>query len=324
MNRRLIFFDEIQNLANWHLYLKRLHVKGYQIYVTGSNAKLISREIATFLKGRSLETSIYPFSFTEFLQLKNIEFQPKDYIINQPKIINLFDEYLLYGGFPEVIKVSKDEKRAVAKNIYNLLFYKDLVAKFDKDDFLLKLVLSKIAENITKDFSVTSLANKIMTVYKTTVPTVTDYFNILPEPFLTTNIYQYRASFVQRESKRKTYLADNSFIWLNRVSPDISRLFENLVFNFLKRKHEEIFYYKTTNNLEVDFFINETNSKLLIQASYSPESTETRDTEIKALLKAMEEQNLDFGIVYTHNYEEEITTGSKKINIIPFWKVLSE
>ena len=184
----VLFFDEIQNLANWHFYLKRLYVKGYKIYVTGSNAHLISREIATYLKGRSLETTIYPFSFPEFLKLKNIEFRQKDYLINQPQILNFFDDYLNFGGFPEVIKVAVDEKRAVAKNIYNLLFYKDLVAKYNKNDYLLKLVVSKIAENITKDFSVTSLANKIMAVYKTSVPTVTDYFNILPEPFLTSNI----------------------------------------------------------------------------------------------------------------------------------------
>jgi len=273
----VLFFDEIQNLGNWHLYLKRLHVKGYKIYVTGSNAHLISREIATFLKGRSLETTIYPFSFPEFLKLKNIELQHKDYIINQPKILYLFEEYLQYGGFPEVIKVDADDKRTMAKNIYNLLFYKDLVTKFDKDDYLLKLVVNKITENITKDFSVTSLANKIISVYKTSVPTVTDYFNILPEPFLTSNIYQYRTSFVQRESKRKTYLADNSFIYLNRVAPDKSRLFENLVFNFLQRKHSELFYYRTSNNLEVDFFIHEPESKTLIQASYSLENSDTRE-----------------------------------------------
>jgi uncharacterized protein len=106
----VLFFDEIQNLENWHLYLKRLQVKGYKIYVTGSNAHLISREIATFLKGRSLETTIFPFSFTELIKLKNIELQQKDYIINQPKILNLFNEYLQYGGFPEVIKVDPDEK----------------------------------------------------------------------------------------------------------------------------------------------------------------------------------------------------------------------
>ena len=316
----VLFFDEIQNLANWHFYLKRLYVKGYKIYVTGSNAHLISREIATYLKGRSLETTIYPFSFPEFLKLKSIEFRQKDYIINQPQILNFFDDYLNFGGFPEVIKVAVDEKRAVAKNIYNLLFYKDLVAKYNKNDYLLKLVVSKIAENITKDFSVTSLANKIMAVYKTSVPTVTDYFNILPEPFLTSNIYPYRVSFVQRESKRKTYFTDNSFIFLNRVAPDKSRLFENLVFNFLQREHEEIYYYRTTNNMEVDFFINEQESKTLIQATYSLENSNTRDREIKSLIKAMEEQKLPIGFIYTWNRSEEIKINEYTIKIIPFWE----
>lgn len=316
----VLFFDEIQNLKNWHLYLKRLHVKGYKIFVTGSNAHLISREIATFLKGRSLETTIYPFSFREFLKLKNIEIRQKDTIINQPKIINLFDEYLQYGGFPEVIKVDKDEKRTITKNIYNLLFYKDLVAKFDKDDYLLKLVVGKIVENITKEFSVTNLANKIISVYKTSVPTINDYFNILPEPFLTSNIYPFRSSFIQRESKRKTYLADNSFIYLNRVSPDKSRLFENLVFNFLQRKYSELFYYRTSNNLEVDFFILSPESKILVQVSYSLDDLDTKEREIKALIKAMDEQNVDISYIYTNNISEEITINNRKIKVIPFWK----
>lgn len=316
----VLFFDEIQNLPNWHLYLKRLHVKGYKIYVTGSNAHLISREIATFLKGRSIETVISPFSFPEFLKLKNVEFLPKDLIINQPKILHLFEEYLQFGGFPEVIKVSLSDKRTIAKNIYNLLFYKDLVSKYDKDDYLLKLVVSKIAENITKEFSITSLANKIISVYKTTVPTIADYFNILPEPFLTTNVYQYRTSFVQRESKRKTYLTDNSFIFLNRVNPDSSRLLENLVFCYLLRSFAEIYYYKTTNNQEVDFFIHNAQTKALIQVCYSIENADTREREIKALLRAMDEQHLLVGFIFTWNDDEELTFGEKTIKIIPFWK----
>ncbi|MCF8363904.1 MAG: ATP-binding protein [Prolixibacteraceae bacterium] len=316
----VLFFDEIQNLKNWHLYLKRLHVKGYKIFVTGSNAHLISREIATFLKGRSLETTIYPFSFPEFLKLKQIELLPKDSIINHPKIVNLFEEYMQYGGFPEVIKVAVPDKRTIAKNIYNLLFYKDLVAKYDKDDYLLKLVVSKIAENITKEFSITSLANKIISVYKTSVPTVADYFNILPEPYLTSNIYQYRTSFVQRESKRKTYVSDNSFVFLNRVAPDKSRLLENMVFNYLQRQYDEIYYYKTSNNKEVDFFINTTQTKVLVQVSYSIENTDTREREIASLLKAMEEQNMVLGFIFTWNQEEEISINGKTIKMVPFWK----
>ena len=318
--RPVLFFDEIQNLKNWHFYLKRLHVQGYRIYVSGSNANLISREIATYLKGRSLETTIYPFSFTEFLQLKNVEIKPKDYFTNKPVILNLFDEYMQFGGFPEVIKVSSDDKRTIAKNIYNLLFYKDLVAKYDKNDYLLKLVISKITENVGKEFSITNLAKKIMSVYRTSVPTVTEYFNILPEPFLTTNIYQYRTSFVKRESKRKTYLTDNSFIFLNRIDEDKSRLFENLVFNFLMRKHAVLYYYKTGNNREVDFFIDEGEEKKLIQACYSIADDTTKEREIKSLLKAMEEQSLNSGFIYTYNNSENITVKGKTIKVVPFWK----
>ncbi len=318
----VLFFDEIQNLKNWHFYLKRLHVTGYKIFVTGSNANLISSEIATFLKGRSLETTIYPFSFSEFLKIKNIEFSQNDYYLNKINILNLFDEFLQYGGFPEVIKVSNDNKRAIAKNIYNLLFYKDLVARYDKNDYLLKLIVSKITENITKEFSITSLSKKIISIYKTTIPTVTDYFTILPEPFLTTNIYQYRTSFVSRQSKRKTYLADNSFILLNRISLDKSRLFENLVFNYLKREYEEVFYYKTKNNKEVDFYISDFDNKSLIQASYTLENNDTKQREISSLLKAMDELKIGKGFIYTYSEKEEIDIGDKRIIILPFWLVV--
>lgn len=317
----VLFFDEIQNLKNWHFYLKRLHVNAYKIFVTGSNANLISKEIATFLKGRSIETIIYPFSFSEFLKLKQINISKKEQLINVPKIEYLFNEYLQYGAFPEVINSTKDNKRIVAQNIYNLLFYKDLVAKYDKNDYLLKLIVNKIAENITKEFAITSLANRIIPLYQTTRQTITDYFNILPEPFLTKNIYQYRTSFVVRQSKRKTYLTDNSFIFLNRISTDKSRLFENLVFNYLDRKYNKVFYYKTTNAKEVDFFIQTANKSLLIQASVNINNYETKQREVKSLVKAMEEQNIKRAFIYTLNETEEITIKDKKIIIIPFWKI---
>lgn len=316
----VIFFDEIQVLPHWHLYLKRLHVKGYKVYVTGSNANMISREIATHLKGHSLETTIYPFTFQEFLKLKNIEIHEKDQIINTPMIVNLFTEYLTYGSFPEVINASIQEKRAVSQNIYNLLFYKDIVAKYEKDPYLLKLIVSKITENITKEFSITSIANKIIPIHKTTVPTVTDYFSILPDPFLTFNIYPYRNSFVQRESKRKTYLADNSFVYLNRVSTDYSRLFENLVYTTLLRQYDEIFYYRTTNNKEVDFYIPGAKKQRVVQACFHFENEDTKDREIKALFKAMFELGLKTGYIYTMTQNEEIISGNKKIIILPLWK----
>ncbi len=318
----VLFFDEIQNLKNWHFFLKRLNVRGYKIFATGSNANLLSKEIATYLKGQSVETTIFTFSFQEFLEMKNIKFSKKDFYINKAKIIHQFDEYMQFGSFPEVIKSNVIDKKAISKNIYDLIFYKDLISRFSKNEYLLKLIIAKITENITKKFSIGSLAKKIVPIYKTTIPTVTEYFNILPVPFLTRNIYQYRRSFIQRESKRKTYFADNSFILLNRINEDNSRFFENLVFNYLDRNYTDIYYYKTNNNLEVDFYVAKDNDTKLIQASYSLFELNTKEREIKSLLKAMNEMKISKACIYTHSEEETINVENKVIEIIPFWKVL--
>lgn len=318
----ILFFDEIQNLKNWHFFLKRLNVQGYKIFVTGSNANLLSKDIATYLKGQSIETNIYTFSFEEFLKIKNVKFDNKDFYINKAKIINQFDEYMRFGSFPEVIKADNIDKKAVLKNIYDLIFFKDLISRFGKNEYLLKLIIAKIAENITKEFSVGNLAKKIMTVFKTTIPTVNDYFNILPIPFLTKNIYPYRNSFVQRESKRKTYFADNSFILLNRISGDYSRFFENQVFNYLDRNYSDIYYYKTQNNLEVDFCVITNKDTLLIQASFSLFELSTKEREVNSLIVAMNELNISNAFIYTHNEEEIINIENKVIEIWPLWKLM--
>jgi predicted AAA+ superfamily ATPase len=320
----VLFFDEIQNLDNWHLYMKRLHVQGYKIYITGSNANLISREIATYLKGRSLETTIFPFSFEEFLLLKNIVFSKSEWVTKNAQLLFYFEEFMQFGGFPEVIKVLPEHKRTVAQNLYNLLFYKDVVNKYDKNDYLLKLIVNKIAENITKEYAISNLARKIIPMYQASIPTIIDYFNILPEPYLTSNIYQYRTSFVVRQSKRKTYLTDNSFIFLNRITTDKSRLFENMVFNFLQRKYKEIYYYKTNNSLEVDFYVNGFDRQILIQVSISIQDLETKEREIKSLTKAMEELNIAQGYIYTYNENEIVEVKAGTIQVIPFWKVSLE
>jgi len=320
-NRKpILFFDEIQNLKNWHFYLKRLQVQGYKIYVTGSNAHLISSEIATYLKGRSLETQIFPFSFTEFLRLNQKDYSQKDFYLKVPEILNDFDNFLHYGGFPEVIKADTNDKRQVASNIYDLLFYKDLVARYDKNPYLLKLIVNKIAENVTKEFSVSSIYKSIQNIYTTSRPTVNDYFSVLSEPFLIDNLYAYRTSFVHRQSKRKTYLADNSFIYLNRIAIDKSRLFENAVFHFLLRKYGKVHYYKTENAKEVDFLIVEPKQHL-IQVSVSLQNASTKEREINSLLTAMNELNLSKAEIYTYNENETLEIQGKTIEIKAFWKL---
>jgi predicted AAA+ superfamily ATPase len=320
----VLFFDEIQNLNNWHLFLKRLHVADYQIFVTGSNANMLSSDIATFLKGRSLEIRIFPFSFVEFLKIKQFQFNTKDLIINVPVFLNYFEDYLKYGGFPEVILAEEKDKRSVAQNIYNLLYYKDLVTRFDKNEYLVKLLVNKIVENITKEFSISSIAEKVNAVYKTSIPTVTDYFSILPLAFLTSNIHSYKNSFMERQRKRKTYLEDNSFIFLNRIGTDLSRLFENLVFNSLQRKYGPVHYYVTNNKKEVDFIVFEKEQTLLFQASYSISDMETLKRETNALKKAMIELKINNAYILTNNQSETLENDFGKIKVFPLWKWLLE
>ena len=320
----ILFFDEIQTLNNWHLYLKRLHSQGYKMFVTGSNANLLSKEIATYLTGRSIETHVYPFSFKEYLELKDQKFSGKDYYTSVPLILNTFDDYLRYGGFPEVIKAGDKDKRIVIRTIHELLLYKDLVAKYDKNDYLFQLIISKLVENVGKSFSISKLANKIIPVYKTSKPTITDYVHLLSMPFIVHNVFRYKKSFVQREMERKIYFQDNSFITQNMLEPDKSRLLENLIFNHFNRSCDEIYYYKTHNNLEVDFLVKYKDEFEAFQVSYSLNDYETRHREIRALQKCMEEMGLKNGMILTYNEQGVEQTNEYRIDIVPVWKYLLE
>jgi predicted AAA+ superfamily ATPase len=318
----VLFFDEIQSLNNWHLYLKRMHAAGHEIFVTGSNARLLSSEIATYLTGRAVETYIYPFSFSEYLKLKGLAFSEKDYYTSIPEILNAFDDYLIYGGFPEVIKAGQMDKKAVMRSIHELLLYKDLVAKYEKNDYLFQLIISKLVENTGKAFSIAKLANKIIPYYNASIPTITDYVHLLSVPFIACPVFMYRISFVAREMERKVYFQDNSFITQNTIGTDKSKLLENCVFNHLNRSSDEVFYYRTNNNLEVDFLVKRNNRFLAIQVSYTLADPETRQREIKALVKCAEEMKIKQGYILTYNEEGVNKIGKMEIIIIPVWKYL--
>ncbi len=318
----VLFFDEVQGLKNWHLYVKRLYAKGFKIYITGSNANLLSKEIATFLTGRAVEIRVYPFSFKEFLRYKKIEFTSKDILLHKPRLLRALNEYLMFGSLPEVIKTAPSDKILVLKNIYTLLFYKDLIAKYDKNELLMRLIISKIAENITKPFSISNLANKIQPLYKTNRQTVTDYFQLLHSPFIIESIYQYRKSFVKKENERKTYFADTGFIRLISIGEDFGKLLENLIFCYLNRKYDAVYYYKTSNSLEIDFLVIENNIPRLFQVSYDISDNMTREREIKALVKGMRELGLQQATLITYDEKDSFQTGKLQIDVKPFWEMV--
>ncbi len=318
----VLFFDEIQSLRNWHLYLKRMHAHDYKLMVTGSNANLLSSDIATYLTGRAIETHIFPFSFIEFLNLKGLEISTEDYYTAVPEILNTFDDYLINGGFPEVIKAEPGDKRVMMRSIHELILYKDLVAKYEKNSYLFQLVISKLVENIGKSFSIIKLADKIKPVYKTSNPTVTDYVNLLSVPFVVKPVFLYRKSFVHREMERKIYFVDNSFITQNTIDNDYSRLLENCVFNHLDRYSDEVYYYNTGNKLEVDFLCRKGQDFYAIQVSYNISDPETRNRELKAISRCVREMGLSNGLILTYNEEGHEVSDGVNIDIMPVWKYL--
>ncbi len=317
-NKPVLFFDEIQGLKNWHLYVKRLYSQGYKIYITGSNSDLITRDISTYISGRGIEFEILPFSFTEYLQLKGRSFQESELFTEVPQILNLFDDYLIYGGLPEVIR-SKDKILSI-RSIFDLLFYKDLIVRFKCSEYGIKLVISKLVENVGKTFSLNKLHNKLKPLYDMSKPTTIHYVNILEKPYLVQTVFQYRKSFVQRESERKVYFMDNSFITMNSIEPDLGKLLENLVFIELRRRQKELYYHKTTKGFETDFVVSK--EKKAYQVSYSLKDVETREREIRALISTMNELDFKHGTILTYNEEETISVSDYDIKVIPVWKWL--
>jgi predicted AAA+ superfamily ATPase len=176
-------------------------------------------------------------------------------------------------------------------------------------------------ENITKPFSISNLAKKLHPLYKTNRQTVTDYFQLLQIPYIAENVYQYRRSFVKRENERKTYFADNGFISLISIAEDFGKLMENLVFNFLNRHHDSVYYYKTFNNLEVDFLVSSNSKMQLFQVSYDVSDNLTREREVKALFKAMQELELKTANLITYNEKDVMQSGELSVHLLPFWEL---
>ena len=318
----ILFLDEVQSLDNWHLFVKRLHAKGFKIFISGSNADLLSRDIATYVSGRGIEIYVHPFSFSEFLKFKNIDHSIKNRLTKKAMLKSAFNEYLMFGGFPEVVKAEQNDKRIIIKNIFSLIFYKDLIAKKNRNETLMRLIIQKVNENIGKAFSLSNMANKINPVYSTNRQTVHEYYQLLHLPYLIDDIVQYRKSLLKRESERKAYFADNALVYNLSVSHDYGKLLENLVYNSLFQNHEEVYYYKTSNPLEVDFFTEKSGKNELFQVSYDISNSITFEREVKALQKAMKETGLTESTLITAGQKQTINTNGNKINIVPCWEWL--
>ena len=315
---RTIVIDEIQLVVGWERFVRRLHDEGYKVIITGSNAKLLSSELATHLTGRYLKTELFPFSFAEFLMFKQIDSSEKS-SDNIARILTAFDEYLLNGGFPEYLKVNEPE---VLKRVYDDIIFRDLIVRFairNVNGF--KNLSQYIFTNFTSETRYLTLA-KLLGFNSPT--SIKDYLNILSEGYLIFQLTKYDFSLKrQYDSNRKIYVIDNGLrnIVSFRTSEDLGRLLENIVFLELKRRGIEVWYYKARGNQETDLLINPLNP-VLFQVCYEIQNPRTREREISSLLASIKELKIERGTILTKNDEETISIGNLVIRILPVWKWL--
>lgn len=320
-----LFFDEIQNVNSWALFVKRLYeTKKFNISITGSSAKLLSRELATELRGRTLPFYIYPLSFWEFLRFSWFEFDQKIFYSNKlVKLKEYFREYMEWGWFPELIK---EELKIETLNSYlDLTIYKDLIERYNIKNYrLIKNLIKHLLSYYAKEFSVNSYYKIIKQELSISRETISDYVSYLEDANFVYFVKRFDFSLKNQElSLKKSYISDLWFLklWFS-LSPNNGQKLENLVFLELKRRGKDIYYHR--DKKECDFIVREWGIiKEAIQVSYNLSDPETKKREVAGLIEAMEVYNLSTGIILTYDDEEEnILVNTKNIRTISVWKWL--
>ena len=323
--RKIFFFDEVQNVPQWEMFVRRMQDKGCKFFITGSNASLLSKELGAKLTGRNVSVELFPFSFKEYLAFQGVSLSRNSLSLTTERaaIKRHFDEYLKHGGMPEYLKY---REVSLLKRVYEDILYRDIVARYGiKQVKPLRELGLYLLSNIGGTFSYNNLKNVLGVGSMNTIKSYADYLENSYLIFLVGKFsYSLKEQFV---ALKKIYCIDNGLAdsVAFQFSKNRGKFLENLVFLALRRKFSEIYYYKTTNNLAVDFLVKVGRKDLrLIQVADRLDHEKTRQREIAALVKAMEELRLKKALVLTEEGEEEIIAGGKAITVRSVYKWLLE
>ena len=303
----IIFLDEIQNVEGWEHFARRLADEKYRVYITGSNAHMLSREISSTLGGRYLTKHIHLTKFWELSPMKT-------------DILRLFSDYFYYGGLSEVFNIQ--DKKSWLQSLYQKILYSDIVIrKGVRNERSLRLLIRKLADSVMQPTAIKRLQNILQgDGTKIARETIASYLDYLHESFLTFSISSFTDSITERETIKKHYFYDNGILNLFLFQPE-TKLLENLVaIQLYKMYGDDLYYYN--KNMEVDFCVPK--DGLLVQVSYRMTEDATRNREISALQKVGKFLNVKKCMVITYDQEETIPSVElgMDIEVVPVYKFL--
>lgn len=318
-HRPIFFLDEIQVVAGWEKFARRIADQKYCAYITGSNAKMLSAEIATTLGGRYMIKEIFPYSFGEYLEAAGLDLSKRNAVHNhRMEIQRHFETYFKFGGLPEMQGVQ--DKRRWLSELFNKIFFGDLIARHSiRNDHALKLLSKKLAESVKQATSYTRLANIVSSAgKKVSTDTIIDYVQYMCESWLLLPIENIAGKLTERCTKRKYYFVDNGLLNLFLFDPNTS-LLENLVaITLYKRYGDELHFYQ--NGVEIDFYIPST--KTAIQVAYTVQDPETLRRETMAMVKAAKHIDIEHRLIITRDEADSLEVQGHSVKVLPVWKWL--
>lgn len=319
----ILFLDEIQNIAGWEKFARRMADTKHRVYVTGSNAKMLSQDIQTTLGGRYITVDVYPYDFKEFLTANNMNITGNTLLSTEAKagILRKFNDYFYFGGLPEGAKLSV--KRDYLTSIYQKIYLGDIATRHAVENtFALRVLFKKLAESVKQPMSFTRIANVVSsTGAKIGTNTVINYIEYAKDAWLITPVQNIASKLVDKETTPKYYFTDNGILNLFLLDGNTS-LLENLVAIHLLRiygRNDAVYFYN--NGIEVDFYIPEISTA--IQVCYTFDKSEgTFDREVNALLKISNVLDCRKLLIITRDMEQTLEFDSQVIEVIPAWKWL--
>lgn len=323
-HKPLVYLDEIQVIDGWETFVRRLADQQYRVMVTGSNAKMLSSEIATTLGGRFIVKEIWPFSYREYLSYQGVDLE-KNWQYDTTKLHELarqIEDYFYYGGFAETFHLI--EKRDWINSLYQKILMGDIVSRNDiRGSRMISLLARKIAETVTLPVAISRLQHIIKsTGDKISLPTVKDYLQFFEDGYLVFSLSNYVSPLTERETIKKRYFTDNGLL-NNFLFNGEEKLLENLCAIHLLQRYgntdePRLFYYH--RNIEVDFYVPE--DAMAIQVSIDIHNDDTRRREVGALVALNKVYTLKQAIIVTRDQEGQMAVQGMTIEVIPVWKWL--